>query len=170
MTRSRSPRPRPPGITLSVDMPPKPVAMNGISWDPRVQDTLKNVGKTRFLKSPVDFRTARLNRIQARDIVAIEQNKDSVVVYINDDHWRAPRRMNSRLFFGLRMQKPILRTTCRRKAARRCESSRTSTAATNFISTPRSAALGPSLLAMAGRGSSEQRIDVEPREVAHAQE
>ncbi len=67
------------------DMPPKPVALNGISWDPRVQDTLKNVGKTRFLKSPVDFRTARLNRIQARDIVAIEQNKDSVVVYINDD-------------------------------------------------------------------------------------
>jgi hypothetical protein len=66
------------------DMPPKPVTLNGISWDPREQDTLKNEGKTRFLKSPIDFRSARLKRIQARDIVAIEQNRDSVVIYIND--------------------------------------------------------------------------------------
>ena len=66
------------------DMPPEPVALNGISWDPRDQDTLKNEGKTRFLKSPVDFRSGRLKRIQARDLVAIEQNRDSVVIYIND--------------------------------------------------------------------------------------
>jgi hypothetical protein len=66
------------------DMPPEPVTLNGISWDPRGQDTLKNEGKSRFLESPVDFRSARLKRIQARDIVAIEQNRDSVVIYMND--------------------------------------------------------------------------------------
>jgi hypothetical protein len=65
-------------------MPPKPVTLNGISWDPRDQDTLKNEGKSRFLTSSVDFRSARLKRIQARDIVAIEQNRDSAVIYIND--------------------------------------------------------------------------------------
>ncbi len=66
------------------DMPAEPVALNGISWDPREQETLKNEGKTRFLKRPVDFRSARLKRIQARDLVAIEQNGDSVVIYLND--------------------------------------------------------------------------------------
>jgi hypothetical protein len=66
------------------DMPPEPVTLNGISWDPRERDTLKNEGRTRFLKGPVDFRSARLKRVQARDIVAIEKNKDSVVIHIND--------------------------------------------------------------------------------------
>ena len=66
------------------DMPPEPVTLNGISWDPRKQDTLKNEGKTRFLVRPVDFRSARLNRILVRDTVAIEKNKESVVIHIND--------------------------------------------------------------------------------------
>jgi hypothetical protein len=66
------------------DMPSDPVALNGISWDPREQDTLKNEAKTRFLKGRVDFRSARLKRIEARDTVAVEQDRDSLVIYIND--------------------------------------------------------------------------------------
>src|SRR5262249_53549538 len=31
------------------DLPPEPVTLNGISWDPREQATLENSGKTRFL-------------------------------------------------------------------------------------------------------------------------
>src|SRR4051794_2548940 len=34
------------------DMPPEPVTLNGISWDPREQRALKNEGKTRFLPRP----------------------------------------------------------------------------------------------------------------------
>ena len=66
------------------DMPPEPVTLNGISWDPREQDTLKNEGTTRFLARPIDFRSARLKRIQGRDTVALEQNKDSAVIHLND--------------------------------------------------------------------------------------
>jgi hypothetical protein len=62
------------------EMPREPVTLNGISWDPRDQDTLKDEGKSCFLKGPVDFRSDRQKRIQARDIVAIERNRDSVVV------------------------------------------------------------------------------------------
>ena len=65
-------------------MPSEPVTLNGIPWDPREQDSVKNNGKTRFLKSAVDFRSARMKRIQGRDTVALEQNKDSVVIHIDD--------------------------------------------------------------------------------------
>ena len=63
---------------------PEPVSINGISWDPREQRTLKNEGETRFLPLPVDFQSARLERVQGRDTVAFEREKDSVVVYIVD--------------------------------------------------------------------------------------
>jgi hypothetical protein len=45
---------------------------------------LKNTGKTRFLPNTVDFRSARLNRKQGRDTVALETNQDSVVIHISD--------------------------------------------------------------------------------------
>src|SRR5262249_50291618 len=66
------------------DMPPEPVTLHGVSWDPREQLTLKNTGKTRYLPRPVDFKSARLNRIQVRDTVALETNQDSVVIHISD--------------------------------------------------------------------------------------
>ena len=66
------------------DMPPEPVTLNGISWDPRERPTLKNADGTRFLPRAVDFRSARLNRIQARDTVALETNRDSVVIHLSD--------------------------------------------------------------------------------------
>jgi hypothetical protein len=66
------------------DMPPEPVTLNGIPWNPREQATLKNEGKTRFLPLPVDFRSARLRRIQVRDTAALERRKDSVVIHVND--------------------------------------------------------------------------------------
>jgi hypothetical protein len=66
------------------DLPPEPLTLNGISWDPRGQATLKNSGKTRFLPHPVEFQSARLNRIQGRDTVALEANRDSVVVHLSD--------------------------------------------------------------------------------------
>jgi hypothetical protein len=66
------------------NMPPGPVTLNGISWNPREQATLKNEGKTRFLARPVDFQSARLERIQVRDTVALEAKKDSVIIHVND--------------------------------------------------------------------------------------
>jgi hypothetical protein len=66
------------------DMPPEPVTLNGISWSPGEQATLKNEGRTRFLARPVDFQSARLRRIQVRDTAALERRKDSVVIHVND--------------------------------------------------------------------------------------
>ena len=66
------------------DFPPEPVTLNGVSWGPQEQPVLKNEGTTRFLTRPVDFRSARLNRIEGRDTVALERSKDFVVVHISD--------------------------------------------------------------------------------------
>lgn len=66
------------------DLPPQPVTLNGISWDPKEHQTLKNAGKTRFLPRPVDFRSARLNRIQGRDTVALATSREGVVIHLSD--------------------------------------------------------------------------------------
>jgi hypothetical protein len=66
------------------DMPPEPVTLNGISWNPKEQATMKNEGTTRFLARPIDFQSARVKRVQVRDTVAVERKKDSVVIHLND--------------------------------------------------------------------------------------
>jgi hypothetical protein len=57
------------------EMPPEPVTLNGISWDPREQRTLKNEGKTRFLPRPVDFRSARLKGCTKRQVYAVSRRR-----------------------------------------------------------------------------------------------
>lgn len=71
------------------DMPPEPVKLNGVTWDPRENPTLKNQGETRFLPRAVDFSTAKLRRISGRDTVALETRKDAVVVHVSDTPFEA---------------------------------------------------------------------------------
>jgi hypothetical protein len=70
-------------------MPPEPVTLNGIAWDPSRRRTLENQGETRFLPRPVDFASARLKRIRGRDTVALERGEEGVVIHINDTPFEA---------------------------------------------------------------------------------
>jgi len=66
------------------EMPPAPVSLNGVEWDPSARKTLPNEGRTRFLPRAVDFESARLKKVEGRDTVALERNKDSLVIHICD--------------------------------------------------------------------------------------
>jgi hypothetical protein len=79
-------------------MPPEPVSINDIPWDPREQRVLKNDGMSRFLQFPVDFQSARLERVQGRDTIAFERGKGYVIVHLVDTPFE-PSLYEFRLIF-----------------------------------------------------------------------
>lgn len=93
---------------LNWEWPPEPVVLNGIKWNPKEQGSLVNHGGTRFLPSAVDFRSARLQKVQGRDTVVLERHRKSMVVYIND----TPNG-SSVYKFEIALRPPLARTKLR---------------------------------------------------------
>jgi tetratricopeptide (TPR) repeat protein len=88
-------------------MPPEPVSINDIPWDPREQRVLKNEGMSRFLRFPVDFQSARLERVQGRDTIAFERGKGYAVVHLVDTPFEASLYEFRLIFRPLRRIAPV---------------------------------------------------------------
>jgi hypothetical protein len=64
--------------------PVSPISINGISWNSRQQNVFASPGNTKLLPPQVQFRSAKVEVVQGRDIVACEKSDDGLVIYIDD--------------------------------------------------------------------------------------
>ena len=59
--------------------------LGGVEWTPRENQVLSNAGPTPYLPVAVDFRTAKLHRIEGRDTVVMDAGEDSVTIHVSDN-------------------------------------------------------------------------------------
>src|SRR4051812_30156700 len=64
--------------------PADAVTINGAKWAPEEKNFLTTLGQSRFLPEPFSLDSARLEVIQARDVVALERAPNALIVHLND--------------------------------------------------------------------------------------
>lgn len=60
------------------------VSLNGVPWNPARVPQLLNIGRTTFLREPVDFATAIVVEKRGRDLVNVESHADGLIVRFAD--------------------------------------------------------------------------------------
>src|ERR1017187_5149542 len=69
--------------------PATPISINGINWNPRMENIFAPPGNSKLLPPNIQFDSAKVEIIQGRDIVACEKSADGLVIYIDDTPPRA---------------------------------------------------------------------------------
>ena len=64
--------------------PDGPVTVNRIQWDPRQKNYLTTTGTARFLPEGFSMQAVELERIKGRDVIALEQTNNALIVYLDD--------------------------------------------------------------------------------------
>lgn len=64
--------------------PDRAVSVNGVNWEPRQSSFLTTSNGADFIAPQIDFETARLETVNARDVVALERTNDALIVHIDD--------------------------------------------------------------------------------------
>jgi hypothetical protein len=66
------------------DWPQGAVTVNRTQWDPRQKNYLTAAGTAKFLPERFSLEAAELERIQGRDVVALERTNNALIVYLDD--------------------------------------------------------------------------------------
>jgi hypothetical protein len=60
------------------------ISINGVSWNPRIENIFAAPGSAKLLPPDVQFRSATVEVLQGRDVVACETSAHELVIYVND--------------------------------------------------------------------------------------
>jgi hypothetical protein len=61
-----------------------PIMINSNRWNPEKRNYLTTVGTSKFLPNTFSLESANLEKIEGRDVVAIERATNSLIVYLDD--------------------------------------------------------------------------------------